>query len=126
MRPETKLDKHAERTAKERNMIFRPVAHYDARAKRSRDLFGIIDALCFGEDENGPFTLALQITGPSNVSARVNKLKDSLMAGAVMLAGWRLEVWGIEMESGKLTKVVDMFDHLAEIQGLDQFWPYEE
>lgn len=66
------------------------VEHWDHFARKRRDLFGMFDLLCVREGE----TLAVQTTSGSNVSARVKKIGDSDLLGAVRDAGWVVHVHG--------------------------------
>jgi hypothetical protein len=55
------------------------------------DLFGFADLLCVRDGE----TLAVQVTSPSNVAARVEKLLAEPNVARCLMAGWLIEVIGV-------------------------------
>lgn len=54
------------------------------------DLFGFIDIVAIRRGE----TLAVQTTDTTNVAARVRKIAEAPLVGAVREAGWRIVVHG--------------------------------
>ena len=58
--------------------------------RKRYDLFGMFDLLAVRPGE----TLAVQTTSGSNVAARVKKIGDSDLIGAVRDAGWLVHVHG--------------------------------
>jgi hypothetical protein len=64
--------------------------HWQAFAKKRRDLFTVIDWVCLGDNE----TVGVQTTSLANVSARVKKISECEHLGALRKAGWRLLVQG--------------------------------
>lgn len=66
------------------------VEHWNSFTRRRHDLFGMFDLLAVRAGE----TLAVQTTSGSNVSARVRKISDSELIGAVRDAGWVVHVHG--------------------------------
>lgn len=77
------------------------VERWNPHAKIRQDLFGFIDVLAVGRDDNLPGgpqrTLAVQATSGSNVASRLTKLRSDAVAPAVarvQAAGWTVEVWG--------------------------------
>lgn len=66
------------------------VEHWNGFVHKRYDLFGFIDLLALRGEE----TLAVQTTSYSNVSARINKIKDHENVGAVRDAGWAIAVHG--------------------------------
>jgi len=66
------------------------VERWNSHARIRQDLFGFIDILALRDGE----TLGVQATSGSNVSARVAKIAEHELVGAVRAAGWRVEVHG--------------------------------
>ncbi len=66
------------------------VEHWNPFAHIRQDLFGIVDILCI----RGSDTIAVQATSGTNVSARVNKMKDSDALLSLQCAGWKVLVHG--------------------------------
>ena len=66
------------------------VEHWNAFARIRQDLFGFVDILCLRGEE----TIAVQSTSWANVSARVKKIAESPLVGAVRKAGWKIIVHG--------------------------------
>lgn len=66
------------------------VEYWNSFTRRRHDLFGMFDLLALRSGE----TLAVQTTSGSNVSARVRKISDSGLVGAVRDAGWQIHVHG--------------------------------
>ena len=64
--------------------------HWQAFARKRKDLFSIIDLVCLGDG----VTVGVQTTSGSNVSARVKKITECEHLGALRKAGWRLLVHG--------------------------------
>jgi hypothetical protein len=69
------------------------VEHFETRGpKKWRvDLFGFADLLCV----KGPYTLAVQVTSPSNVSSHVRHLLGLRSVRRCLEAGWNIEIWGV-------------------------------
>lgn len=66
------------------------VEHWNSFTRRRHDLFGMFDLLAVRPAE----TLAVQTTSGSNVAARMRKLSESELIGAVREAGWVVHVHG--------------------------------
>lgn len=66
------------------------VEHWDHFARKRRDLFGMFDLLCVRKGE----VLAVQTTSGSNVSARVRKIGENELVGAIRDSGIRIHVHG--------------------------------
>ena len=93
-----------------RNMgipLIQVVERWNAFARIRQDLFGFIDILAIDDDGS---VLAVQATSGSNVSARVNKIKESNELIWVRAAGWKVQVWGWrKLSSGKWeARIVDI------------------
>lgn len=73
------------------------VEHWNSHAGIRQDLFGFIDVIGL----RGSETLAVQATSAPNVAARVTKIADSPLVGAVREAGWRIVVWGWAKKSNR-------------------------
>lgn len=82
------------------------VEHWNSHAGIRQDLFGFIDVIGL----KGAETLAIQATSASNVSARVHKIAESPLVGAVREAGWTIKVWGWAKKSNRwvLARDVDV------------------
>lgn len=82
------------------------VETYNPHARVRNDLFGFVDVLAL----RGTETLAIQATSHNNVSARVRKIADSPLIGAVREAGWTVRVWGWSKPKHRwlLTKDIDV------------------
>ena len=66
------------------------VERWNPHARVRHDLFGFIDIMAVRDG----YTLAVQTTSASGVSARIRKIADSDHIAAVRAAGWRVEVHG--------------------------------
>lgn len=66
------------------------VEYWNSFTRKRHDLFGMFDLLAIRPGE----VLAVQTTSGSNVSARVRKIGDSELVGAVRDAGIRIHVHG--------------------------------
>ncbi|MFN7610654.1 MAG: hypothetical protein ACK5QX_06915 [bacterium] len=66
------------------------VERWNPHARIRQDLFGFVDLLAIRDGE----TLAVQTTAASSMSARVKKIAESELVGAVRRAGWRIHVHG--------------------------------
>jgi hypothetical protein len=66
------------------------VEHYNSFTRKRYDLWGFADLLAIRTGE----VLAVQTTSGSNVSARVRKIAESPLVGAVRDAGVRIHVHG--------------------------------
>lgn len=80
------------------------VEKWNPHARIRQDLFGIIDVIAV----RGTETLAVQATSATNVSARVRKIGDSPLIGAVREAGWSVRVWGWGKRGNRWTLVRDV------------------
>lgn len=82
------------------------VERWNPHARVRHDLFGFVDVLALRGDE----TLAIQATSAHNVTARVTKIADSPLVGAVREAGWAIRVWGWAKVANRwtLTKDIDV------------------
>ena len=80
------------------------VEHWNPHARVRNDLFGFVDVLALRGDE----TLAVQTTSVSNVPARVRKIAESPLVGAVREAGWSIRVHGWKKVSGRWTLARDV------------------
>lgn len=71
-----------------------------------KDLFGFIDVLAV----QGSTTLAVQTTSAHNVAARVTKIAESPLIGAVREAGWTIFVHGWAKRKGRwvLAREIDV------------------
>ncbi len=67
------------------------VEYWNSFSRKRVDLFGIIDIVALSPDGE---TIGVQATSLSNVSARVRKIGDSPVLGALRKCGWRLYVHG--------------------------------
>lgn len=72
---------------------------WNPHSRTRHDLFGFVDVLAV----RGAETLAVQATSATNVSARVTKIGDSPLIGAVREAGWSVRVWGWKKVKGRWT-----------------------
>jgi hypothetical protein len=82
------------------------VEHWNQFAKIRQDLFGVVDILALRGEE----TIAVQSTSWANVSARVKKIAESPLIGAIRMAGWKFYVHGWKKnKAGRYEcKVVDV------------------
>lgn len=71
--------------------------HWNAFAKKRRDLFNIFDFVVIYKDQ----IIGLQVTSLSNVSARMKKIRESIEAVAWKKAGGRIVVQGWKKVKGK-------------------------
>lgn len=62
-----------------------------------KDLFGFIDIVAIRDTE----TVGVQTTSASNLSARVKKMGESPLIGAIRKAGWKLEAHGWRKVKGR-------------------------
>lgn len=70
----------------------------------TRDLFGFADGVVLRPGE----TIALQWTTAHNANARVRKIKANAIARECLAAGWRILVWGFDLDRGVLAKEIEM------------------
>lgn len=66
------------------------VEHWDAFARKRKDLWGIVDVLCLRENE----VVGVQATSKSNVSARIRKIAEHESTPYVRKADVRLLIMG--------------------------------
>ena len=66
------------------------VEHWNSHVQHREDLFGFVDVLGVRPGE----TIAVQTTTVGGVSARLKKIGDSPLIGAVREAGWTIHVHG--------------------------------
>ena len=80
--------------------------HWQAFARKRKDLFTVIDLVCLGDNE----TVGVQTTSLANVSARVKKITECEYLGALRKAGWRLVVqgWGKDSKGKVRLREVDV------------------
>ena len=72
------------------------VERWNPHARIRQDLFGFVDVLCVGTNEDGVGeTVAIQTTSYANVSARVKKIEEMPeTVESLRDAGWRIIVEG--------------------------------
>lgn len=81
------------------------VERYNSFTKRRNDFAGFIDILCLGDGE----VIGVQTTSYSNMSARVNKIKESELFPTVVKAGIKVTVHGWRKVGARWqVKVVDI------------------
>ena len=82
------------------------VERWIPQARKRKDLFGFVDIVALRDDT----TLGVQVTSGSNVSARVHKIADSDLVGAVRCAGWAIHVhgWRKNSKGRYVLRVVDV------------------
>lgn len=85
---------HKHRARKLLEAIGWTVADVEQQLRHSHttvDLFNYADLLAI----RGQETLAVQVTSPDNVSARVKKLLAEPNVAKCLLANWQVECWGV-------------------------------
>jgi|SRR6185295_10336166 len=87
----------------ERGYTVGKVEYWNGFVNRRVDLFGCIDAICM---QHGYPLIALQVTGITNVSSRMNK--SHAVALQWVSTGNRFEVWGFTPKSKKPPRVMAM------------------
>jgi len=75
---------------RERNFYAEVVERFNFFTKRKNDFAGFIDLLCLSEG----VVMGVQTTSYSNVSSRVNKIKEHENYEVVKLSGIKIEVHG--------------------------------
>lgn len=79
-----------------RGYIAAVVEHYEAFSGHKHDLFGFIDILAVGDGE----TVGIQVTSRSNMASRRRKIRDAPELNELLIAGWRIELWGYDQPKG--------------------------
>lgn len=89
---------------RERGFYAEVVERWIPGANIRRDLFGILDVFCLGD--NGEL-VGVQCTSISNISARLSKIAESPLVGRLRKAGIRLLVqgWQSKKVKGKRSEV---------------------
>lgn len=83
---------------RDRYPLVQKVEQWNHYARRRQDLFGIIDIVAVGDEIVG-----VQATSASNVSARIQKITDSLALPVLRKAGIRVLVHGWGKRKGRWT-----------------------
>ena len=81
------------------------VEKWNPHARIRQDLFGFIDLLAVKPGR----TLAVQACAGASSAARVTKIAESALVGAVREANWEIQVWAWrKLKSGWAPKITDV------------------
>ena len=81
------------------------VEYWNNFSRKRNDLYGCIDIICIGKG----FTLAVQTTSLSNISARKKKILENPYYPTMVESGWKVHIHGWSLVGRKYeVKIVEL------------------